>query len=72
MHLIAGGVFSRCVVNWGNVMKKTFPDIDLCYIDELCVEGNAQEKADALCLVPETGGRVISYDEAHSFLEKSL
>ncbi len=68
LHLIAGGVFSRCVVNWGNVMKKTFPDIDLCYIDELCVEGNTEDKAQALGLVPQTGGRVVSFDEALTLL----
>ena len=67
-HLIAGGVFSRCVVNWGNVLKKTFSDVDLCYIDELCVVGHAEEKDEALVLVPSTGGRVISFDEALTLL----
>src|SRR3989338_7237010 len=68
VHLLAGGVFSRCVVNWGNVLKKTFPEIDLCYIDELCIDGNAEGRTQALELISQTGGRLISYDEALTLL----
>jgi len=59
-HYVAGGVFDACIVNWGNVLKKTFPNVSLYYIDDLCITGNAQEREHALELVPQTSGGVIS------------
>ncbi len=69
-HLLAGATFSRSLANWGHYLKKTFPEADVVYIDELCMEWSAEKKDSALQRIASFGGRVVSYDEALSLFQR--
>jgi len=64
-HYVVGGLFSKCLMNWGNHLRKWSSEADIAYIKELSIDWSDDGCALAEKLVANPiQGRIISLEQA--------